>query len=176
MSIQDLCAVLKPPAHPTDVGSSKLWAEAEAELGAELPSDYKQFISIYGSGSIDDFLTPFNACSHDPIMRLFIRGSEVLEAHRSTRRLFPDEFDWPLFPEPGGWLPWGTTPNVNSLFWVTDGPPDEWTIVVAEGHAPYIEHYDESFTSFLSGVISRRITCDLLGSHFPREGGSEFVP
>ena len=43
-----------------------------------------------------------------------------------------------------------------------EGSPDDWKVVVAEGHAPYVAHFDETMTSFLKGVLSRRLVCDLL--------------
>ena len=35
-----------------------------------------------------------------------------------------------------GLLPWGYTDNCDELYWLTDGEPDGWKIVVHESRAP----------------------------------------
>jgi hypothetical protein len=58
--LERLRRLLPPPAHPVEAGRPDGWAEVEAALGTGLPSDFKAFTELYGSGTIDDFLYLFN--------------------------------------------------------------------------------------------------------------------
>lgn len=62
MSIKNCQFVLTLPAKPFNTEGVHGWKEIEDTIGTKFPSDYKQFISLYGTGGIDDFLwilTPF---------------------------------------------------------------------------------------------------------------------
>lgn len=37
---------------------------------------------------------------------------------------------FPVYPEPGGLLMWGNTPNADHCMWLTDPDPEKWTIVI----------------------------------------------
>ncbi len=50
MAIEDLMAILPPPLTPRYPGTSERWATAEARLGFHFPTDFKDFIRLYGSG------------------------------------------------------------------------------------------------------------------------------
>jgi hypothetical protein len=173
-SLEELGALLPPPDRPADPGTDAEWELAERELGTRLPNDYKAFIRLYGSGGFDDFLYYFNACSADPVENLPRRALGFLADDRRLRAGSP-RVTWPLFPEPRGWLPWGTTPNGNKLWWVTDGAPEEWKVAVTVYDPIMSVVYDETYTSFLEGVLSRRIHCKLLGSYFPSADRVQFT-
>lgn len=62
MAINNLITVLTPPSNPSRSEGKQGWLEIEEMIGSQLPTDYKQFIDLYGTGGIDDFLwilTPF---------------------------------------------------------------------------------------------------------------------
>ncbi|MCX4743784.1 hypothetical protein [Streptomyces antibioticus] len=60
----------------------------------------------------------------------------------------------PLFPEPGGWLPWGFTTGGDGLYWVTsDADPDNWTIAGRPGRGPDFGYFDGGFTEFLHSFL-----------------------
>lgn len=63
--INKLIALLSPPSQR--IFDNAAWATFESEGGLRLPSDFKQFISIYGCGAVDDFvwvLDPFSENSN----------------------------------------------------------------------------------------------------------------
>jgi hypothetical protein len=76
---------------------------------------------------------------------------------------------YPLFPEPGGLLPFGIDDNGDGLYWLTTGEPDQWSIVVNESRAPEYEQFDMSVTEFLQEVLSRKTICEIFPSDFPLE-------
>lgn len=54
------------------------------------------------------------------------------DAYRKFRERFPHTYRLAAWPEPGGFLGWGTTIDADWFGWLTEGDPDEWPIV-AEG-------------------------------------------
>jgi len=60
MALTSLRKVLPPPATPTETTGAGSWPPVEASLGIHLPGDYKEFIDVYGTGVIGDFLWVFN--------------------------------------------------------------------------------------------------------------------
>jgi hypothetical protein len=168
MSIDALLAVLLPPDQPIENATSD-WPAIEAELGTQLPGDYRDFIRLYGTGAIGDVLMPFNPVSRQKHWRLidnarFIGG--FLKAWKEEHD--PNGCPYPLFPEPEGMLAWGHSLDGDHLFWQTRGMPDEWSVVV--GSLPMMAEYYEyklTMADFLAQVLARQIQCPLLPRGFP---------
>ncbi|OWK36182.1 hypothetical protein FRUB_08745 [Fimbriiglobus ruber] len=102
-----------------------------------LPGSYKALVEQFGASSWQDFLhvlSPF-----DGRMELRQVGSTTLEADRAVRREFPWHYPLPLYPEPGGMLPWAVSDNGDTLYFITAGPPDEWPSVIKGARAPEFE-------------------------------------
>ena len=65
---------------------------------------------------------------------------------------------FPVFPEPGGLLPLGGDTNGGSMFWVTDGPPDGWSLVLYDWRGGYeSERHEMPLVEFLVGWLSGEI-------------------
>ena len=164
MDDHKLLKLVPPPAMPLFPGSASQWLDAESRLGTSLPEDYKWYVQHYGSGRMDDFLQVFNPFTPNLFCQLSLSPESAagfrLDALREWRRgEFADLFPFPAYPEPCGLLPWGETDGSIWLYWMTKGSPNEWKVVV-EYPSPYVFFvFDETLTSFLEGVISRRITC-----------------
>src|SRR5438067_1941995 len=54
MAIEDLIAVVAPPAQPREAGNLAAWTAVEARLGTRLPTDFRDFVFQYGSGAFND--------------------------------------------------------------------------------------------------------------------------
>ena len=63
MSIADLMKLVPPPAKPFEVGTLAEWAKVEAELGTQLPQDYRDFVFAYGSGLFAGLYRVYNPFS-----------------------------------------------------------------------------------------------------------------
>jgi SUKH superfamily protein len=167
MSLDALVSVLPPPDAPVDAGSPAGWAAVEAELGTALPADYKAFVERYGSGVIGDFIRPFNPFSTNPNRNLKVQAETQLDALRQIQRKYPDEVPFPLFPEEGGYLPWGRTDNGDILHWKTAGPPDSWTAAVSASRDPEHQEFAEDMTSFLARLLRKEISTAIFPRSFP---------
>ena len=173
MSIDKLTAVLPPPADPAE--NSGDWAAVEKELGTALPRDYKDYIAAYGTGSINGFIWPYNPFTSNRHLRLQDQARAELEGLRGTREKFPDLWPIALFPEKGGFLPWGKTDNGDALHWVTEGAPDQWTVVVTPARDPEFDLHPYDMTEFLARILTRDARCSVFPSKFPT-GDPLFTP
>jgi hypothetical protein len=164
MQIDELKRILRLPEVVEEQHGD--WLQTEEKLGIVLPTDYKQFTETYGSGQIDHFLSIFNPFSKCHGLELCGNQSTILN---SLRFLIDKGEKCPflLYPEPSGILPFGATDNGDILYWVTDGAPDAWWIVVNESRGPKFEEFHCNMVTFLTEILSRRVTCRLFPESFP---------
>lgn len=115
--------------------SDPLWPAVEAELGLSLPGSYKVLVEGFGASSWRNFLhvlSPFDGQG-------WRCAAATLAADRELRREFPQHYPLPLYPEPGGLLPWAVSDNGDTLYFVTAGPPDGWPTLLKGPRAPEFE-------------------------------------
>jgi hypothetical protein len=91
LNLKDLIGLAPPPGSPVDTGSPDQWGEVERALGMPLPSDYKQFINVYGDGEFGDFLYVFNPFSGCEQMNLLWQAGvpDSLEKDEELGRVYP---------------------------------------------------------------------------------------
>ncbi|CAL9631420.1 hypothetical protein SUDANB105_06093 [Streptomyces sp. enrichment culture] len=122
-----------PPAEPY-LGDAT-WEQLFAELGTRLPREYVELLEVYGAGAFSEWLR-----LHTPLRtgerRFTTLAGEILDGYRRLRRSHPDDFPLPVWPEPGGFLPFGNSIDGDYLGWLTEGPdPDSWPLVFWPRHA-----------------------------------------
>jgi hypothetical protein len=152
MSIEQLKRVLQPPPNPREVPRLSDWLELEDALGCSLPDDYRRFIEVYGTGRIAEFLSIFNPFSAHRYLNLREQlriQAQVLEELESFGEVLP----YKIHPVPGGVFPFGATDNGDVMFWVCDGIPDNWHVVVNASRSPDWERFDEDMTAFLTETL-----------------------
>ncbi|MDQ0244739.1 hypothetical protein J2S09_002310 [Bacillus fengqiuensis] len=175
MSLENLKTVLPPPKNPFSTGNDSCFNEIEQTLGTQLPMDYKQFITIYGIGLIDEFIWVLNPFVLNDNLNLMEKTKDILEAYTESRNNFPGDFPYKTFPEQGGLLPWGLTENGDELYWLTEGSPEEWKVVIYGSRSSDFIVYPESMTSFLAKILEKKIVCELFLEEIPSEA-VEFFP
>lgn len=191
MAIEALTNIVLPPNEPTDVGGDKDWTEVEESLGLALPTDYKDYINLYGTGELAGCIwvyNPFAGSHHNNLLaqvrallntwRPTPRVGEILNMGTDTRVGFGAiEFPYPLYPEPGGLLPWGHVDNGAELFWQTSGSPEKWTVVISEARGPEFEEYKVSMAEFLVSLLSGRFSSEILPRSLQRKREKvSFIP
>ena len=163
VSIEKLLSVRKPPVKPVEAGPLSEWTKIEEDIGTPLPIDYKQYISVFGTGGFSkadfSFLFPFNPFSKRYTLQECQEG--ILWVYEECRLSSPEICIFNAFPEKNGLLPWGQTHNGNALFWLTKGPPDFWDVVVCDGRYNEYEKYNLTMTGFLAGWLSGEIEIDV---------------
>lgn len=106
--LEELRRLAPPPAVPVPA----------IAVDPPVPADYPPLLETHGMGEFCD---------------LIFLGSgpeDVMDYERETRSEDPEDYPYPLHPEPGGLLPWGGTSNGQPLCWVTAGEPATWSVVV----------------------------------------------
>jgi hypothetical protein len=152
MSINHLQVRLPRPVKPYKAGNTEGWSIVETRLGTKLPTDYKEFINVYGSGIICGFLR-----IHNP----FVAETEhYTDWFYSVMEMFKviEKFDAPLFPMPHGLLPCGRTENGGLyIVWKTGRIPDAWTIGLINMDTLNITYLEYSLVYFIARVIQGNV-------------------
>jgi hypothetical protein len=145
MIIEDLYALAPTPESPVEAGSTDLWKEVESRLGTPLPDDYKQFVNRYGAGDFCDvlcILTPFAPPTDK--WGFFEAITPLLDDYHLSKSNsdLVDQCPFPAFPEQNGLLPFGGDTNGGTWFWLTQGSPGDWSIVIYDwrGGSVYEKH------------------------------------
>lgn len=174
-SLNALKEVLRPPNIPCETPDSSDWQLVETSLGMGLPEDYKDFISCYGTGAVDQFLWVLNPFSNNKYLNLLDAGSAQLEVLRQLRDDFGENIPYPLGSDSNGLYPWAITDNGDVLYWLCNGVPSDWLIVVNEARAPCWREFKCSMSEFLARLITRELIVDIFPDDFPSES-PKFVP
>jgi hypothetical protein len=124
------------------------WSDVTQRLGTELPTDYKELITTLGVGCINEFvyiLSPFSSFQN---LEHAVYRSRTMHA-RFVETLGVDDITYPIFPKPGGLLPWGSSWDDDTFHWITNGgDPDSWPVFV-EGRYGERGEYPLTMTEFL---------------------------
>lgn len=137
-----------PPQKPLESFAGP-WAQIETEIGSPLPQDYKDYARLYGSGYFLQFLHVDTPRTGNPNIRL---EKQVPSMCAMFAQFDGDDRPYPLWPEPGGLMPFGGTDNGDTLFWLRRGTPDEWPVVLADRGGWEFELHECCMTDFLAGL------------------------
>src|SRR5947209_15882365 len=167
MAVEELIAIVPPPAQPIDAGTPVQWAAVEQKLGTRLPADFRAFIQHYGSGAFNDpgrliisIRNPF-APNFDQLARL--DRERLLNAKRAVGN---EEFPFEIFPSSPGLLQWGHDIDGWMLLWLTEGNPDRWPVLVCPPGPYDFERIDLLMTSFLAKAFARELTWTIWDPEF----------
>ncbi|MFE7193665.1 hypothetical protein [Kitasatospora sp. NPDC057541] len=133
------------------------WEGSPSEVGFEFPADYREFVDRYGSVRINgemSVLVP-TLRSYDGGPGVGFSGFVRMTTHGIAAELAADEdCPYPVYPEPGGILGWGSNLNADQFFWLTEGDdPDSWVIVAWYRSRGEWDRFDGGFSDFIIGVL-----------------------
>lgn len=161
---------LKPPTAPSEAPDQRRWHLVQEALGIVLPNDYREFLELYGTGRIGNFLWIFNPFSGNPHLNLITQRDVRLDAHRAFRSKFPKAVPFALFPEANGLFPFGATENGDVMFWGTAGGFIANHIILYDGRCDGFERFSCSTVGFLLEVFEGRISSDILPADLAARG------
>lgn len=140
-----------------DAGRQYDWAEIERGIGLRLPADYKLLAESVPSGWVRRFarLSGPERPQTGP-QRLDSFHMEELETLRAWRSEGHGRFPYPIYPEPGGLLPWGSVVEGGYGFWLTQpaADPDSWPVVIASQDCDVWARFDGPVSRFLAEVAA----------------------
>lgn len=164
MSIEALLKVVPPPLAPFEAFAGP-WEPIEAEIGTALPPDYKDFVRIYGAGYFMEFLGVNVPRTRNLNTRFESQVGIICET-------FADDggVGWPyaMWPDRKGLIPFGGTDNGDELFWLPQGAPDDWRVVVWDRGSLQFEVLDCGLTDFLAGLATGKVA--------PKEFPDDLLP
>ncbi|MGW7106529.1 hypothetical protein ACWGHU_10265 [Streptomyces xanthophaeus] len=134
-AVEELMRLLPPPSNGGDMVD---WEQVHAQFGCNLPQDYRDFVAVYGMGSISDSLgisaPPFDGHPYDDHL---LYGCS--------------------YPAPGGVLRWGANEGADDFVWrCGDEDPDRWTVAVSTRGTWH--DYDLGMAEFLVELVSGRVS------------------
>ncbi|WP_405883747.1 SMI1/KNR4 family protein [Streptomyces sp. NBC_01136] len=124
------------------------WDQVRQVWGTGFPSDFMDFMSIYGTGAISDVLE-------------ISRQNEGAPGDGPFDAWFTPMEDWlgevsapyPEWPNPGSLISWGLDENQNGYYWSTRGDrPDRWPVVLWEFNSEDPDGFIE-FDYGMAGVL-----------------------
>ena len=178
MTIQKLLDVLKPPSQPAEVGNPDSWVDLEKNINSLLPSDYKSFLSHYGTGWVGHFIIIWNPFAENDYVNYIYRLNEFLTDVKMTKQDRPvseidDLFPLPFFPDEAGLLPFGSSVNGDTFFWRTNGKPKEWRIAINRIRSSNYEIHDMSLVDFIYNLQLAKLDTFIKKTNFDPKLGFE---
>lgn len=156
MSLNDLAAVVAPPAVPLDSGSDMLWREIQGGLGVELPPDLFDYVKAYGTGCFCDgeikILNPF----WEYYRHIFDNELSIVAEIKQNE---PADVPFGIYPDKPGLVPWGYDDNANQAFWLTEGNASQWPILLKDQDCKWERWDGLSMTTFLARAFTKSIKC-----------------
>ncbi|SFR28753.1 hypothetical protein SAMN04488564_11561 [Lentzea waywayandensis] len=154
-SVEDLASRL---GVDVEANNSFDWVAVEHSVGLKLPDDYKRLAELFPAGWFQGFIELIRPGDVDGSKTDFLGYyTHRLEDMRRWREDEPARFPFPIFPEPGGLLPWGTSRNSDLFFWLTElADPNAWPVVAADRDFGSWVKYEHPVCDFLDDVVSGR--------------------
>ena len=147
MAIEELLRVAMPPFQPLEVGSLDDWRVREQSLGITFPRDLYDYCLRYGSGQFGT-IQIYNPWSAEYIQ--FVEST--LDMFRIVKQDRGPLMPYSVFPEVPGLFPAGGTQDSGKLFWLADGPPETWPLVLSDSTTEW-QRLDLELTSFLAKTL-----------------------
>ena len=163
--IDELLKLLPPPNYNKFLNEIQ-WTQFEIEINTRLPEDFKNFISIYGSGIIDNFIWILNPFSKNKNLN-YEKIVYFQKSYHTLQKEFPKEYNRPLFPQKGSFLPWAVTDNGETFFWVVNDDPNSWIVGIHSVDQGDEEIYELGCVEFLLGLLRRDFVSKILPIQFP---------
>jgi hypothetical protein len=156
MAIEELLRVATPPANPVEPGDAARWEDVQRALGIPLPPDYRDFGTLYGTGHFPEM---GNLTIANPFAVGFLPGVQAdCASLRGIRGLKTGRnVPYGVFPDQPGWFPLGGDSHGFTLYWVTEGQPTDWPILLAKLHRGAFQQIKMSLTSFLARLAQGQL-------------------
>lgn len=162
--LDKLMKILPPPIKP-EKGGKIDWQLYQEDYEINFPNDYKELISVYGVGVIDNFIKLLNPLSSTNYN--FEMSKYLLSSYEVMKEDFPEFYSRPQLPKKGSFFPWAITENGESLILIIDGDSSEWNVAIHGVDQGEEELYEMGVTEFLFNLVNKKINSNLLPEDFP---------
>ncbi|MFF9275174.1 SMI1/KNR4 family protein [Streptomyces griseosporeus] len=131
------------------------WRDLETRSGVALPADYKQFVTAYGPGCLNEQLYLFHPRAASDGLRLEELWRQASYAYSELARSAPDMYPYPIYPEVGGLIPVARSMSGNHVLLSLPKAGDRgWSVVLEMGqwiplNMPFTDFLWQSLTGEL---------------------------
>lgn len=163
---------------PEDAGDRVYdWAVIEGSLDLRLPLDYKLLVERFSPGVFQGLVRLNRPGDGDHPMDEFFGANDMqLGEMRGFREAAQGVFPHPIYPEPGGLVPWGRGPLGGPLCWLTEeADPNAWPVVVVDEHYMAWQVFPGGVCDFLTAVVEGRFGSGIY-RYDPLSGPPVFEP
>jgi hypothetical protein len=158
--IESLFEIVDPPLNASEPLLTKRWSEIENKIGCKLPDDYKIMLSTYGQGKFFDFISFFIPESKNTHLNLIDQISDRIAVY-DILKADGEPIPYGFFPAKNGLLPIAGTDNGDNIFFLTEGAPDLWKVVVNESRGEEWIELDMAVSNFLCGLVDGTVKCSI---------------
>lgn len=156
MFLDKLIDILLPPGN-VDADSIKKNIElVEQHFNLKFPEDYVQFITGYGAGQINGFISIYSTINSPAYYEMI---EWECQNYRDSKKRLSQEYQHNIFPEKDGLFPLGRTDGGCLMWWRTAPEPRNWSIVVYDENSWEYEGYDMQLCEFIYKYFTRQINC-----------------
>jgi hypothetical protein len=167
-AVQAFTRLVPPPPPTADLPP---WSEARREIGFSFPADFRDFVDVYGVGSVDDefyvFAPSLKPAEHGRSAGFpgFLEwttrglGRSVADMRENALVLGNEEsFPYPIYPEVGGLILFALNGNGDMCFWDSRAAdPDDWTVVIYVQSARLWVPFDGCMADLLVAAVHRQL-------------------
>jgi hypothetical protein len=167
MSLEKLIGLVMPPQRPLQLPNKSMWEELELKSGLIFPSEYKNCISLYGSGEFSQYLYVINPFWNfwEGLKRKKLTYNEwiqrKLKDYLFLKEGFSVEYPFSIYPEKAGLYPWATTVEGEVLYWEVEGEPNTWSTILYSNGWEH-ERWQISTTDFLYKWLTGNLATTIL--------------
>lgn len=168
--IIDLLMKILPHQCSSSSYSTQEWTAVESRFCISLPQEFKDIVSEFGSGCVDDFIWLLNPFSENDNLN-FNAAEYFIDAYKQLAADFPEYYQRASYPENGSFFPWAVTDNGETFVWIIDKNrnPDEWAIAILSNDQGEEELYELSTIEFLTALLDKKIVSSILPEQFPSD-------
>ena len=169
MNTQEIVKLMVPPVRPVGVPTQEAW-QRFASLGYDIPEDYKQFLSVFGIGAIDNWLWFMGPGTDNKNLDLIVQTERQKGAIRQAVELgYLKGINEESLTDKG-LIVFAVSDNGDVCFYCVD------SAYVIAPRMQSAERFKGSVVDFIGSVISRGISVQNFPDDFPEDKPGYFPP
>ncbi|MFJ9909189.1 SMI1/KNR4 family protein [Streptomyces sp. NPDC101152] len=158
-AVEQLREVMPPPAR----GDLVDWDAVHEQFGLHFPQDYRDFVSVYGGGTMDGYL----GISTPPTGESFY-GDLLDDLESQVGEDAEHPYPYPPYPGHEKLIRWASDPDGDDAFWVLRSKdPDQWSVAVKNHQGRSWSFFDGGMADFLLALVTGRFPSPFAAADFP---------
>jgi hypothetical protein len=151
--LRELQILVPPPSDPKNTKGN--WSSIEAEMGLVFPDDYKQFIELYGTGTLCSLIEIGSPFLLGETYRMSVREAWIIRTgvYHQHDQFLESPSPYSYYPEIPGLLPCATDSSGDIIGWLTNVDPELWYLVYRNRENGYFELPEMGFVEFFVAAL-----------------------